>query len=186
MVRNHWWFWESVISKKDCMKFIEEHFLETEKISATYMLEEKHLFNTDIRKTEICWVNTDTDLAAALFFYMAEANKNAGWNFDLSGIERVQLGKYDKEGHYNWHKDIDPPDEHGFQRKLSVSLILSDPQDYEGGELEFSEDRSNSVKAPSKQGSIIVFPSFIQHRVAPVVSGTRYSAVGWMRGKAFK
>ena len=67
---------------------------------------------------------------------------------------------------------------------------LSDPSDYKGGELEFSfptpENRNiSSIKEIITQGSIVVFPSFIWHRVKPVTEGTRYSLVIWSIGNNF-
>jgi PKHD-type hydroxylase len=81
---------------------------------------------------------------------------------------------------------MDPPCAENFQRKLSCSVQLSDENDYEGGDLLFQPGSDKEIIVPKKQGSIIVFSSMLRHKVAPVTSGTRYSAVAWMRGPAFK
>ena len=82
---------------------------------------------------------------------------------------------------------------HGRVRKLSVTVSLSDPKDYKGGDLEF-DFRNHPLKSTNKlactqikpRGSIVVFPSFLWHRVKPVISGTRYSLVLWNIGFPFK
>ncbi|MDB2656544.1 2OG-Fe(II) oxygenase [Crocinitomicaceae bacterium] len=70
-------------------------------------------------------------------------------------------------------------------RKLSVTVQLSDPDEYEGGDLEFMINHK-TVKAPRKKGTIVVFPSFIMHRVTPITKGTRQSIVGWVSGPPYR
>ena len=70
----------------------------------------------------------------------------------------------------------------GKTRKISMSLVLSDPDEYEGGQLEIW-GKSIDVY---KKGSIIFFPSWMPHRVTPVTKGTRYSLVMWFIGAPFK
>lgn len=106
------------------------------------------------------------------------------FNFDLTAMEQgLQFTRYQAPGeHYEWHID------RGFQtgtRKLSLSMQLSDPDDYEGGELELWYG-GEPVKAGKKRGMITVFPSYVMHRVSPVTKGTRYSLVCWISGPQFK
>jgi predicted 2-oxoglutarate/Fe(II)-dependent dioxygenase YbiX len=84
-------------------------------------------------------------------------------------------------------------DTHNKIRKLSVTISLSNPEDYEGGELEFDlrnspDGKPNIIKCKEilPRGSIVVFPSHVWHRVAPVTKGTRYSLVIWSLGYPFK
>lgn len=187
ITKNHWWYWKNAIPKEQCEKFLELFYEKEETIDASYM-DGKGVSKVDdeVRKTSLVWVEPDSDLGAALFYHMLEANKNAGWNFDVKGIEHIQLGKYEDGGHYKWHRDVDNPDAMGFQRKLSISLILNDPSEYEGGVLEFGDMDDPTSTVELEQGGIVVFPSFIRHRVTPVTSGTRFSAVTWMRGSSFR
>ena len=126
---------------------------------------------------------------------MIQANKNAGWNYDISGIESYQIGRYTAKdsGHYDWHQDglggwkniYNKPLNvhlHNKTRKLSMSLILNDPSEYEGGQLEIWGNKVGVYK----KGSIIFFPSWMLHRVTPVTKGTRYSLVMWFLGAPFK
>ena len=92
-----------------------------------------------------------------------------------------------KAGKYDWHIDL------GFtqitsMRKISYSILLN-VGEYEGGELEFHIGdyvMANSNKRPDVLGSMILFPSYLVHRVLPITKGTRYAIVGWMHGDSFK
>ena len=84
----------------------------------------------------------------------------------------------EQEGFYTWHMDNGDKTP---GRKISLSVQLSSPDSYEGGELEFFY--TNKTKQVEKtQGGVIAFPSFIMHRVTPVTKGVRYSMVAWVVG----
>ena len=95
----------------------------------------------------------------------------------------MQIGKYEEGGHYNWHMDLNGANMRGKSRKLSFSLLLNDPSEFEGGKLEFD---GVTEQPDQKQGTVIIFPSYAIHRVTPVTSGVRYSAVTWVNGPAFR
>ena len=156
------------------------------------------------RKSEIVWVN-DQWIYKEIHPFIHEANKTAGWNFDWDFSESCQFTKYGVGQHYGWHcdswdKPYDKPNDlnsHGKIRKLSVTVSLSDPSEYEGGNLEFDfrnqvdweRDKKSKIKECTEirpRGSIIVFPSFVWHRVNPVTKGTRYSLVIWNLGRPFR
>jgi PKHD-type hydroxylase len=105
------------------------------------------------------------------------------FNFDLSGFfEGFQIARYDApDGHYGWHVDLGTG--RTSTRKLSLSVQLSDPNSYTGGGLEFFAD---DIKLPREQGSLIVFPAFLAHRVTPVTEGCRFSLVSWVGGPPFR
>jgi PKHD-type hydroxylase len=107
------------------------------------------------------------------------------YRFDLSGFsERIQYSVYHgtEGGHYDWHVDQGPL---GIRRKLSLTLQLTDPSQYEGGDLQFLAG-SQTETAPRDRGMLIAFPSYGVHRVAPVTSGTRKSLVIWITGPQFR
>jgi PKHD-type hydroxylase len=108
------------------------------------------------------------------------ANKNY-FCFDLLGFrECAQFTCYDGEGaHYDWHMDYGIG--HMSQRKLSITIQLTDPSTYEGGDLELFY-RSLPVKATKGVGTAVVFPSYTMHRVTPIISGVRESLVIWVSG----
>jgi len=104
---------------------------------------------------------------------------------DIAGIEgNIQLARYDAadQGFYNWHTDFGHLVPH---RKISISVQLSAPEDYEGGDLEFFFD-GEPVKGERARGALIAFPSFTLHRVAPVTRGTRWSLVAWIAGNRWR
>ena len=161
------------------------------------------------RKSDIVWMN-DTWIYKEIHPYIHEANQKAGWNFDWDWSESCQFTKYGVGQYYGWHcdswdkpysrpplEDGTRPIDHGKIRKLSVTISLSHPDEYEGGNLEFDfrnqVDWEKNKKAAihscdgiRPRGSIIVFPSFVWHRVAPVTKGTRYSLVIWNLGYPFR
>ena len=105
------------------------------------------------------------------------------FKFDLSAMNQgLQYTEYNAPyQHYSWHIDK------GFGvRKLSMSIQLSDPDDYEGGELELWFGGKEPVKIEKRKGLITFFPSYVMHRVAPVTKGTRKSLVCWISGPPFK
>lgn len=107
------------------------------------------------------------------------------FKFDLHGFgENLQFTEYvAPSGKYNSHVDRS----YGIPiRKLSIVLQLTDPDTYEGGDLEWLAQLDNPFKLPRTRGTLIAFPSYQVHRVIPVTKGTRNSLVGWINGKQFK
>jgi PKHD-type hydroxylase len=189
MFNNYYWFWEAAIPKEKCKQFIADHFDEKQATTATIGGKNgEQVIDKAYRETELSWAFPGTELFDTMFDYIKSANQNAGWNLDITGMEDVQVGRYGINGHYDWHEDIFAPCPENFQRKLSCSIQLSDPDTHEGGDLVIrtSPKGDETITAPRAQGSVIIFPSFMVHKVTPVTSGERYSAVGWMRGPAFR
>jgi PKHD-type hydroxylase len=127
------------------------------------------------------------EITSWIFAKMAESINhinNEFFGFDLTGMEQgLQFTRYTAPGeHYDWHIDK------GYMtptRKLSVSVQLSDPDDYKGGDLQLLFGRQpTSVKR--ERGFVTFFPSYVLHRVRPVTQGTRYSLVCWVSGPPFK
>ena len=155
------------------------------------------------RNSKIVWLD-EPWIYKAIQPFVHTANRNAGWNFQWDWSERAQFTQYKKGMHYNWHRDsLAGPytSEEAIQfvgkiRKLTSVLVLSDPSEYKGGELEFqfqAEDpqfnKGRKIKVANEvapKGSIIVFPSFVWHRVKPVTKGVRYSMPTWHIGYPFK
>ena len=106
------------------------------------------------------------------------------FKFDLFGaMEGLQFTSYKGPGgKYGKHVDRNHG---GIIRKLSLTVQLSDPKKYEGGDLCLYDSDKPSLGS-KKQGGVVVFPSFVQHEVRPVTKGQRYSLVAWITGKPFK
>ena len=109
---------------------------------------------------------------------------NERYFFHLTGFyEQLQLAEYGVDDFFDWHLDFGVG--LASPRKMSISVQLSDENDYEGGDLEFMINQKQ-VKAPRKRGTVIIFPSFILHRVTPITKGKRRSLVGWISGPPFR
>jgi len=122
---------------------------------------------------------------------IAEFINDDFFRYDLTGFEFFQYAVYDGAGsNYNFHMDMAMGEnipEHLYQaRKLSFSLILSDTTEYTGGEFEIKMSEQSTITVEQRLGRIIAFPSFMLHRVAPLVSGKRKSIVFWVLGPKFK
>lgn len=140
----------------------------------------------DIRRTLIHWLAEDEETAWVydrLAAIIARANREA-FRYDLTGFdEEAQVGRY-AEGHfYDWHIDRGGRGA-GRTRKLTVSVQLTDPADYDGGDLELNPD-GRVIAAPRDRGIAIVFPANTLHRVAPISAGVRHSLVIWTHGPDF-
>jgi PKHD-type hydroxylase len=183
LVNYSYWLWEGALSKEFCQSALAEVDWATSEVAAVD--EKGPVIDPKKRRTDILWQDTMQPLGCIARAYIDIANQAAGWGYSIINQENTQISRYKSadEGHYDWHMDAGPPKE-GIQRKLSISILLSDPSEFEGGELQFKgmEDR----KILTKQGSIVVFPSFIEHKVTPVTKGVRYSAVTWASGPSFR
>ena len=115
------------------------------------------------------------------------SDEEFGFGFDIRGMfEPPSLMKYESpSGKYDWHMDVGPGAVPSM-RKISYSLLLN-PGEYEGGELCFHIGRNLDIPHPGQDtiGSLIVFPSYLVHKVTPVTKGTRYAIVGWAHGNSF-
>ena len=196
IVKNSQWYWAAELPDKVCDAIIEEGELatkETAKVAGKQVRE-------DIRKSDVSWIQP-LWLRNLLWSYTMQANLEAGWNFKISRFETFQYTTYRAPGgHYDWHIDNafpykDGPNK-GLIRKLSLTIQLSDPEDYEGGMFEQRILRkndegdlnaiTNSLESIKPRGSLLVFPGFVYHRVMPVTKGTRHSLVAWAVGTPFE
>ena len=202
----YYWYFQSVIPPKICDDIIEYGKSQQEQIALTGGYDPEKVSEDDIkdvskkRKSNIVWMN-DRWIYNEIHPYIHTANKNAGWNFQWDFSESCQFTKYKLDQFYDWHCDSwskpynrpEESDRHGKIRKLSVTISLSDENYYEGGDFEFdfrNDDKGSNQPQLCKEirpkGSVVVFPSFVWHRVKPVTSGTRYSLVIWNLGLPFK
>jgi len=179
-----YWLWESAISKDDCKHILKNLNWENSEAGLYFSNKAGGAEQNDKQRiTDVIWLPSFSVIGCVINTYVRDANKTAEWNFELTDIEDIQISRYETSGHYGWHKDLSLPNQNGIQRKLSCSVLLNDVSEFEGGQLEFKNREDQPIM---KQGSLIVFPSFIEHQVVPVTKGTRYSAVSWISGPAFK
>ena len=104
------------------------------------------------------------------------------YKYDLKNVYEFQLIKYYEGGNYNWHCDYGISPRKGVVRKLSMTIQLSDPNDYEGGELQLIDYGNHTINVSTELGTIAVFDAKLPHKVWPVVFGKRISLVGWASG----
>ena len=184
---TEYWVFEKTIPEKVCDAIID--------IGDAQALQQGVIaegLNADFRNSSISWIEPASWITGLCSHYINTANTEAGWNVDLSYIASPQYTVYEKEMFYNFHtdsQDISQRPEDGTQRKLSLSIQLNDPSDYEGGELHFKDfgsDESFSEPQFSHKGSVIVFPSYLRHKVTKVIKGTRKSLVAWCHGPEWK
>lgn len=148
--------------------------------------------NNDTRRSEIRWVNPNHQqgdfLTSLLWYYAREANRNA-FGFDIDYLPDIQYTEYSATdaGKYDWHCDTFWANPSAYDRKISIVIQLTDPSEYDGGDFlidsQYAQLPADAIRA---KGSVIVFPSFINHCVTPVTRGTRHSLVSWIQGPKFR
>ena len=166
--------------------------------------------NKDKRNSYNEWIPTNHWVGGFLWHYVQRANRE-NFLYDLRCIdaESMQYTRYAEGQYYHWHNDSGlashyKPISNGDRketdkqqqdfmnentelvRKLSFTLQLSDPDDYEGGNVQLLDERGENYIAPRQRGCIILFDSRTQHRVLKVTKGTRKSIVGWVVGPRWK
>ncbi len=184
VIKVPYWWWEGALEPELCDAIISVgNKLELK----TAGIKDRDTVDKDYRQTEVGfftsghWVQSITDK------FVKEANRGAEWNFDLDSNELVQYGKYPKGSFYKEHRDCDVLE--FANRKLSISVQLTDGERYDGGAFKLKDFYGQQLTLPEglrKQGSIIVFPSMLLHEVTKVRSGTRHSLVQWHSGPEFK
>jgi PKHD-type hydroxylase len=142
--------------------------------------------DSKMRVSKAGWFPKGHAVEMMIHNYVALANLEAGWNFVITGKETVQFGEYKTKAFYDWHSDTTWNPAVPF-RKLSVTVNLSDPKDYAGGNFEIRSQTGQEFKLNQfrLRGTVIVFPSFLKHRVTEVTRGKRYSLVQWLNGPDF-
>ena len=209
LLTNDWYYFTGAIDADTCQKLIDlggDTFQDgrvdrqNEISKAERITGKKGDPGLDVgsRSSDITWINEQW-VYDLIFPYMETANEKAGWEFDIKSSETPQLTRYEKGGFYYWHRDgygdqlsiYKRPENKfldGHVRKLSMTVLLN--ENFEGGDLQFSGLSQKKVKVETPalggMGSIIVFPSFMEHRVAPITKGVRYSLVAWFLGPPFK
>ena len=200
------------VPKKECKKLLKYCIKNTKYEDASVinkghtdsdpvLADDRARLDPKIRKTDIGFITDKDNMVNQIaWYYLREANK-IQFNYKLEYFQPVQFARYRNGGHYDWHQDASGQNPHGECRKLSLTFCLTDPKDYEGGELQFygGERPMEDMELPDgrkisaeqiqqdirDQGSVIVFDSRDFHRVTPCTKGTRYSIVCWTVGPNF-
>ena len=171
---------DSIFTPEECAKIIADNSPDKWEEAGMWKDGEKCV-DHDFRRTHNVFIEK-TEETIWIFDKMLALCMSANqfkWQFEIDFFEAIQLAKYDEGMHYDWHHDLGGGN--AGNRKLSVSVQLSAPDSYEGGDLVL-EMGENHFTAPRELGSVTVFPSFLKHKVEPVTKGTRYSLVVWCSG----
>lgn len=182
-MKNVWEAWSSALCDTECDTIIER--------SGTYSDEDatvgfSNALRSDLayRTSSIRWLSTHQEGAIVeRVMQPVGASKRNDFHVDIMVLHELQFTEYHatNSGHYDWHHDVWFKSARSYARKLSVIAQLSLPAEYQGGVLEFFGVENPAVQfAP--RGSVLIFPSFLQHRVLPVTKGTRRSLVTWVEG----
>lgn len=175
---ENWAYMDNLFTPKECKAIID---IGNSKLETATVVGK----NESARESQIAWLyGSDVEFA---FRKVTDAVLNLNdrfFKFDIFGFaEGFQFTRYDAPtGFYGAHIDkvLNGP-----VRKLSLSIQLSDPEDYEGGELALRFIDEPEIMS-KELGKMIMFPSYVLHEVRPVTKGTRYSLVAWITGKPFK
>jgi PKHD-type hydroxylase len=178
---NLYAFWNNAFSKEECQTIINI-------AKNKGLIKGKTISESDVRDSKISWLYP-IDGIDWVFRRVTDITLNLNerfFKFDLFGInEGFQFTNYEApSGKYGKHVDrsINFP-----VRKLSISIQLTDPKEYEGGELKLYDGDDDKANIMDKtQGTLILFPSYVLHEVMPVIKGERNSLVTWVTGKQFK
>jgi len=152
---------------------------------ATIGTYEKSVISIETRNSKINWWYEDHWVVSIFSHYFNRANREL-WEYDLTYLKGIQITNYEEGDKYNWHCDYGTEPDTNHTRKLSATLLITDPESFEGGDLEFIDYHGNFITAPKTKGTLIVFDSRIPHRVTPVTKGKRTSLVAWMLGPKLK
>ena len=185
--QSEWWFYEkNVIDESTICKI--ENYIEGKELISNHEMND--VYNKNIRSSEIYWMHEEGDedelmpIYTEVTYKMRQIN-DCMWKYRVNGWEPFQYSQYDESysGHFNWHIDVHPkfnvddPD----PRKISFSVGLSNINDYDGGDFMIKIDRNEKVFKLDR-GDVIAFPSWMLHKVSPVIKGLRRTLVGWGNG----
>jgi PKHD-type hydroxylase len=183
-------YWEDFLTEEDIQVLLNQPSWDKTEEGGVGNKTDGHVVNFDVRRTKVGWLEPNVETQQVwnkITDVVSEVNRQF-FHFDLTGCyEPMQLAYYtaEEESHYTWHADATFSDR-GAPRKLSMALLLTDPSEFEGGELQVMTSGGTPEILELKKGRAWFMPSFTLHRVTPVTKGVRKSAVLWVGGPAFK
>ncbi|WP_454798730.1 2OG-Fe(II) oxygenase [Novosphingobium lindaniclasticum] len=182
-MKNVWEVWPSALTTAECdaiAKRAENYGEQDATIGFTNSLRS----DLGYRTSSVRWldVSREKDIVSRIMDFVRPSNRT-NFGVEIEAPYELQFTEYraTNKGHYDWHQDVWLESPRPYARKLSVVVQMSSPEDYKGGQFEFF-----GIPNPGDQfaprGSLLIFPSFLQHRVLPVVEGKRRSLVTWIEG----
>jgi PKHD-type hydroxylase len=183
-------YWEDFLTEEDIQILLSQPGWDSNEEGGVGNKTEGHVVDANVRRTKVGWLEPTPETFAVwtkIAEVISEVNRQF-FHFELTGVyEPIQLAHYkaEEESHYTWHTDATFNDR-GAPRKLSMVLLLTDPSEFEGGELQVMMSGGAPETLELKKGRAWFMPSVTLHRVTPVTKGVRKSAVVWVGGPAFK
>lgn len=182
-MKNVWEVWPKALTDAECDAIIKR--------AANYHPQEATVgFSGDLRSDHvqrssiIRWLDAgrEKDIVSRIMSFVQSSNRS-NFGADIVAPFEIQFTEYQSttKGHYDWHQDVWLESDRPYARKLSVVVQLSSATDYQGGEFEFFGVQNPGTTFLDR-GSMLIFPSFLQHRVLPVRDGNRKSLVTWVEG----
>lgn len=185
-MKNVWEVWTAALGEAECDDIVAKAATYPAR-AATVGVDNPNRVEHSLRESTIRWIPPQGEprLVQRIMGFLKAANRSFG--FDIAGLFDIQFTEYHGSRHdkYDWHHDVRLKGPMAYDRKLSVVIQLSPRESYEGGTFEFSTvDHPGAAFEP--RGSVLIFPSFLQHRVLPVTSGIRHSLVTWVEGPRWR
>ena len=177
-MRDCWRIWPSNFEVDELLAEVDASKVET----ATTFMDD----STQHRRSKVSWLTGNDKVHGMLNSYIAEARNFI--DVEVGFDAEIQYTEYhaSEGGKYDWHHDVHWEGDGPTDRKLSLTVQLSDPADYEGGNFEFAACEQLPPHYAKQRGTVVVFPSYLSHRVSPVTSGVRKSLVAWFHGPRWR
>ena len=180
-MRDMYQVWPSSLNAEEVAKIVELALRQPAQ-EATVFSSAKSM--QGIRSCTVRWLDAEW-LEALLWEYVVKANER-GFCVDVERRSEIQLIEYvaEQNAGYDWHHDVQWNGQSGLDRKVSLTVQLSRSDEYEGGDFEFDEVKTNADFR--SKGTVLAFPSYLRHRVHPITSGTRRALVAWFFGPRWR
>lgn len=187
-MKGEWCYFKSYFSVEYCNNIVEK--TRDFSFKKANLGEDGFTTNNDYRKSDVAWLYPQDFPELYSDIWNLERTANKDWfGFHIDNLEYIQIAKYSGEigGEYKRHKDVFWINDNPRHRKLSAIIQLSDPNDYEGGDLTFFDCAEYPNEEDIRQqGTVIFFPGFIDHQANRVTNGTRYSLAVWFEGPKWR
>jgi PKHD-type hydroxylase len=182
--------WDYHISKvfeEEHYKFIDDYIANhNDRLQPAETVGQGDGVDLSYRSSTILWMD-DVEQAMPMYNKLIDivsSINNIHYKYNIGYIEVLQYSEYhaDAVGKYDVHCDSTLRNTSGFSRKISFSILLNDPSEFDGGELKFHICKDPVTATLEKKGDMVLFPSFLPHSVEPVTRGVRKTLVGWIGG----
>ena len=181
-MQQTYWIWEAEFSSDRCDEIVQKTLSEGSFSQGTIHYEDLET-SKDRRNSNVKFLD-DSVLKQEILQYLFLANNR--FEVEISYLPNIQFTEYKEGCFYDNHHDVDWFSHSQTDRKLSITIQLTDPNLYEGGDFKFRSGLQPDPQVLRKKGTILVFPSYLEHSVSKVTKGIRHSLVGWVEGPKWK